>query len=484
MHRRSVGVAFCCGRCMFDDMQDLYAFVYSVIAAVDAEISLLVLGVVLLYCVVAIISLKARNAQEASQKEIGLLRAEVDKLAQEIRGLRGQISARATPAVTPGVAQEERVEEARKVERVVPSVPEVLGAPVPSAAPGAPAAMPEPIPVIEKIVPQEAAPSTIAKGMAKSRTSLLGKIKNLFTGRKSVDLATIDDLEEMLITSDVGARVADALVQVVKERAALHQEVTEGELRELLKDGIRKELIPVPSEHRIYQPVGTPLVILVVGVNGVGKTTTVAKLATRYQEQGKKVVAIAADTFRAAAVQQLKEWGNRTGFSVYSGAENAKPAAVVFDGMVAAKEQGADVVLIDTAGRLHTKSNLMQELEGVRNSIRRHVPDAPHETILVVDGVSGQNALSQAREFHASTPLTGLVVTKLDGTPKGGIIVAISQELKVPVFYVGVGEKAHDLLPFSVDEFVDGLLSEEGETNSVVRPPVSSRGDGEAATAV
>jgi fused signal recognition particle receptor len=207
-------------------------------------------------------------------------------------------------------------------------------------------------------------------------------------------------------------------------------------------------------------------VILVVGVNGVGKTTTVAKLATRYEAQGKKVLAVAADTFRAAAVQQLKEWGSRKGFEVYAGAENAKPAAVVFDGMVAAKEKGADVVLIDTAGRLHTKSNLMQELEGVRNSIRRHIPDAPHETILVVDGVSGQNALMQARDFNASTPLTGLVVTKLDGTPKGGIIVAISQELKIPVVYVGVGEKAEDLLPFSPDEFVDGLFSGDSEGGS------------------
>jgi fused signal recognition particle receptor len=293
----------------------------------------------------------------------------------------------------------------------------------------------------------------------------------------------LDDLEEMLITSDVGARVADALVSTVKDRAAQNHEVTETELRDLLKEGIRKELIAVPSEHRMYQPVGTPLVMLVVGVNGVGKTTTVAKLATRYQEQGKKVVAIAADTFRAAAVQQLKEWGNRSNFFVYSGAENAKPAAVVFDGMIAAKEQGADVVLIDTAGRLHTKSNLMQELEGVRNSIRRHVPDAPHETILVVDGVSGQNALSQAREFNASTPLTGLVVTKLDGTPKGGIIVAISQELKIPVFYVGVGEKASDLLTFSVDEFIDGLLREEGEVSAT--PPRVAPGEGsEAAPAL
>jgi fused signal recognition particle receptor len=306
----------------------------------------------------------------------------------------------------------------------------------------------------------------------------LGKLKSLFSGNKSIGLSSLDDLEEMLITSDVGVRVSEDLISSVREAVSDSREVSEEDLKRLLKDGIRKELISVASDHRLYQPVGAPLVVLVVGVNGVGKTTTVAKLATRYMEQGKKVLAIAADTFRAAAVQQLNEWGSRSGFTVYSGADNAKPAAVVFDGMVAALQQGVDVVLIDTAGRLHTKSNLMQELEGVRNSIRRHVPDAPHETVLVVDGVSGQNALSQAREFNASTPLTGLIVTKLDGTPKGGIIVAISQELKIPVLYVGVGEKATDLVQFSVDEFVGGLLSEESELSVNSRSRISPNGDG------
>ena len=469
---------------MFDDMQDLYALIYSVMAAVDVEISLLVLGLVVLYCIVGIISLKAKGSREFSQKEVADLRAGLENLTQEVGDLRRQLSARAKVEAPAAPLAEAQAPEAAPREAVLaPPVAEVVTPPPAPVAPPIVEVTPAPTPAVEKVVEPKVEAATIAKGMAKSRASLLGKLKSLFTGRKSVDLASLDDLEEMLITSDVGARVADALVTTVKERTAQNQEVTETELRDLLKEGIRKELIAVPSAHRMYEPVGNPLVILVVGVNGVGKTTTVAKLATRYQEQGKKVVAIAADTFRAAAVQQLKEWGNRSSFSVYSGAENAKPAAVVFDGMVAAKEQGADVVLIDTAGRLHTKSNLMQELEGVRNSIRRHVPDAPHETILVVDGVSGQNALSQAREFNTSTPLTGLVVTKLDGTPKGGIIVAISQELKIPVFYVGVGEKARDLLPFSVDEFVDGLLREEGEVGATP-PRVSPSGGAEAAPAL
>jgi fused signal recognition particle receptor len=170
---------------------------------------------------------------------------------------------------------------------------------------------------------------------------------------------------------------------------------------------------------------------------------------------------VAADTFRAAAVQQLAEWGRRLQVRVVCGAENAKPSTVVFDGMVAAQQEHADVVVIDTAGRLHTKANLMQELEGIRNAIRKHVPDAPHETVLVVDGVSGQNALAQAREFNAAVQLSGVVVTKLDGTPKGGIVVAIAQELKIPVYYVGVGEKPEDLIPFSPQGFVDGLLGDD-----------------------
>ncbi len=316
--------------------------------------------------------------------------------------------------------------------------------------------------VEEQLQPARAS-SSIVRGMEKSRTSLLGRLKSLFSGRKSVAVSALEDLEEVLVLSDVGARVAGSLVEKAKASAAeLSGEIDEAQLREILKSGVREELIEVPESHRMYQPVGAPLVVLVVGVNGVGKTTTVAKLAARYMKAGKRVMVIAADTFRAAAVQQLEEWSGRVGFRLVKGAENAKPGAVVFDGMAAAKDGSVDVVLIDTAGRLHTKSNLMQELEGVRNSIRKHIPDAPHETVIVLDGVSGQNALQQAREFNAAVPLTGVVVTKLDGTPKGGIIVAISQELRVPVLYVGVGEKAEDLVPFDAEQFVEGLFGDGG----------------------
>jgi len=311
-------------------------------------------------------------------------------------------------------------------------------------------------------VPTEMEPeeSALVRGLRKSRTGILGRLASFFSGKTSLDTSMLDDLEEVLILSDVGARCASELVESVRQMAQGDTAITPERLRQSLKDGIRGRLIPVQGDHRMYKPVGAPMVVLVVGVNGVGKTTTVAKLAAQYSQQGKRVMVIAADTFRAAAVQQLEQWSKRVDFTLVKGPEGAKPGAVVFDGMAAAKGGAFDVVLIDTAGRLHTKSNLMQELEGVRNSIERHIPSAPHETILVIDGVSGQNALAQAREFNDVVKLTGIVVTKLDGTPKGGIIVAISQELKVPVLYVGVGEKTADLVRFEPNEFVDALLEE------------------------
>jgi fused signal recognition particle receptor len=337
----------------------------------------------------------------------------------------------------------------------------------------APVAIPEEAPqeiavssVAARVEPQEE--SAIVRGMRKSRTGLLGRLASFFSGKSSLDTAMLDDLEEVLILSDVGARCASELVESVRKVAETESIVSSTRLRDMIKEGIYGRLVSVPADHRMYHPVGSPMVVLVVGVNGVGKTTTVAKLAAQYSEQGKRVMVIAADTFRAAAVQQLEEWSKRVNFTLVKGPEGAKPGAVVFDGMASAKYGSFDVVLIDTAGRLHTKSNLMQELEGVRNSIKKHIPDAPHETVLVVDGVSGQNALAQAREFNAAVQLTGIIVTKLDGTPKGGIIVAISQELKVPVLFVGVGERKEDLVRFEPREFVDALLDEPGaDTNSI-----------------
>jgi fused signal recognition particle receptor len=420
------------------------------VEVVDGDLTLFIVGISALYFATALFAIREQFKSRMATEQVVDLQRKVQALELEIASLRAVVSAEAQVPTTGAVSlgSEPQIEPKTAVAEELPAV-----APL------------EEIGVVER--------SSITRGMSKSRSSFLGKLKNLFGGKQTVDLSIIDDLEEALITSDVGAKTTDALLAAVRQEAADSKEISEDTLRKLLKEGVRSELIEVSGTHRLYAPVDSPLVVLVVGVNGVGKTTTVAKLATRYQSQGKKVLAVAADTFRAAAVQQLQEWGSRKNFEVYAGAENAKPAAVVFDGMVAAKERGVDVVLIDTAGRLHTKSNLMQELEGVRNSIRRHIAEAPHETVLVVDGVSGQNALMQARDFNASTPLTGLVVTKLDGTPKGGIIVAISQELKIPVMYVGVGEKAEDLLPFSADEFVEGLFTEEGDSATAQGVPAN-----------
>jgi fused signal recognition particle receptor len=324
----------------------------------------------------------------------------------------------------------------------------------------------------DEIKPQaESSESAIFNGLTKSRLGFIGRLTKFFLGRASIDSATLDDLEEVLILSDVGAKTAGDLVAEVKGAAKEREGVLSPEqVTDLLKAGIKRRLVSVAHDSEVYKPSKQPLIVLVVGVNGVGKTTTVAKLAAKYSAQGKKVLAVAADTFRAAAVEQLAEWSNRVGFSLVRGAENAKPSGVVFDGMVAAKDGGFDVVLIDTAGRLHTKSNLMQELEGVRNSIKKHFPDGPHETVLVLDGVSGQNALSQAIEFNQAVNLSGVVVTKLDGTPKGGIIVAISQELSLPVLFIGVGEKVDDLVIFNPEAFVDALFEERRSSASNYSP--------------
>lgn len=416
------------------------------------EISVTLLG--LLFVVAATLWLAARALRRAGVT-IGALQNEVEELRAKLR--------QAQPA--------ERAEvPSPVVEEAAVSVQAPVEAPKPTVVPSVPAVEA----VAEVEVPREAA---IRRGLTKSRTGLLGRLASFFSAARGVDTSMLEELEEVLILSDVGARTASALVEGVRELAEKQDVVAPAELKQLLKDGILERLVSIDPTHRMYVPTGSPMVVLVVGVNGVGKTTTVAKLASKYQALGKKVLVVAADTFRAAAVEQLAEWSNRVGFTLVRGPEGAKPGAVVFDGMVAAKEGGFDVVLIDTAGRLHNKSNLMQELEGVRNSIRKHIPDAPHETVLVLDGVSGQNALVQAREFNSAVQLTGIVVTKLDGTPKGGIIVAISQELSLPVFYIGVGERVDDLLPFERRDFVEALFEESsgaGVTSSSAGTQMSS----------
>ncbi len=295
---------------------------------------------------------------------------------------------------------------------------------------------------------------SLSDGLAKTRKSISEKLGTLVLGEK-IDEHYLDELEEALIASDVGMETASLVLKDLKERFKRKELSTQDEV----KDRLKQILCEILSKHAAALSVNTsPSVVLVVGVNGTGKTTTIGKLASRLQAQGKKVILAAGDTFRAAASEQLSIWGERTGIPVIRHQEGADPAAVVFDAVSAAKARSADVLIVDTAGRLHTKSNLMEELKKVKRVLARELPGAPHETLLVLDGNTGQNSLVQAKMFHEAVGVTGLVLTKLDGTSKGGIVFAISKELPIPVKFIGIGEAIEDLRPFDPKEFVDAIL--------------------------
>lgn len=320
---------------------------------------------------------------------------------------------------------------------------------------GKPPTPPATIPGIEDQV-------SVRGRLSKTRTGLLARIREAITGKAALDDTVIEELEAVMVQADMGVNTAQRLLAGIQEQLP-RGSITYEELVSKLEARVREILAakaPAPGID-VIKPIDGPMVIAVVGVNGAGKTTTIAKLTQYFKARGHSVMLIAGDTFRAAAVEQLKVWADRLGAVCVSGAADAKPSTVVFEGMTKAKELKADVVLIDTAGRLHTKSNLMQELEGVFNMIRRHQPSAPHETILVLDGSAGQNALRQAKEFHQSLGVTGAVVTKLDGTPKGGMVVAIKEELGIPVRFLGLGERASDLKPFVPEEFARALFAVE-----------------------
>jgi fused signal recognition particle receptor len=291
-------------------------------------------------------------------------------------------------------------------------------------------------------------------GLAKTRKNIADKIGSLVLGDK-IDDAFLAELEEALILSDVGAATTALVLTDLKERFQRKELSTPEQVKTRLKQVLLDVLASSPSPMPVAT---TPFVILVVGVNGTGKTTTIGKLAYRLQADGKKVMLAAGDTFRAAASEQLSIWGERSGIPVIKHREGADPGAVVFDALSAAKARNTDVLIVDTAGRLHTKSNLMEELKKIRRIVSRELPGAPHETLLVLDGTSGQNALAQAKMFHEAVGITGIVLTKLDGTSKGGIVFAINKELSIPVKFVGIGEAVEDLREFDPKEFMDALL--------------------------
>ena len=297
----------------------------------------------------------------------------------------------------------------------------------------------------------------IKDGLTRTRSNFVDRISKVISGRTKIDDQLLEEIEEALLSSDVGFDATEKIIGDIRERVKAEGFEDSLVLKGLLKEEISKYLTDSDGKA---SATSKPYVVMIVGVNGVGKTTTVGKLAHNFKTDGNKVLIAAADTFRAAANEQLKIWADRAGVEIIQQQPGTDPGAVAYDSVSAAKARGIDVVLIDTAGRLHTKTNLMEELKKIRRVVQKVIPEAPHEVLMVLDAVTGQNGLVQARQFLEAAGVTGIVLTKLDGTAKGGIVVAINQELKLPVKYIGVGEGIDDLQPFDRKTFVDALFSE------------------------
>lgn len=302
---------------------------------------------------------------------------------------------------------------------------------------------------------------SLDQGLQKTKEGFLAKITKAIAGKTSIDDEVLDNLEEALVGADVGIETTIQIIERIEKRAKTDKYLNTAELNHILQEEIKAVLVDAPEDayKSFTAPAGKkPYIVLVVGVNGVGKTTTIGKLAHHYKAAGMNVLLGAADTFRAAAVDQLTIWSERVGVPIVKQAMGSDPSAVAYDTVASAIAKGSDVVLIDTAGRLHNKLHLMEELSKIRRVIQKLIPDAPHEVMLVLDGSTGQNAVEQARQFTAATDVTALSITKLDGTAKGGVVLAIANQFKIPVKYIGVGEKIEDLILFNKDEFVDSLF--------------------------
>lgn len=302
---------------------------------------------------------------------------------------------------------------------------------------------------------------SLDQGLEKTKQGFFERISKVIIGKTTVDDDLLDELEEALIGADVGVDTTLSLIERIQERVKKDKYLSTSELNKILHDEIVSLLVDAPSDQMGFQPPTNkkPYIILVVGVNGVGKTTTIGKLAHQYKQAGNQVILGAGDTFRAAAVDQLTIWSERVGVSIVKQSMGSDPSAVAFDTVQSAIAKNADVVIIDTAGRLHNKVHLMDELNKIKRVIQKQLPDAPHEVLLVLDGSTGQNALEQARQFMAVTNVNALAITKLDGTAKGGVVLAIAHQCKIPVKYIGVGEQIQDLVLFDKNEFVDSLFT-------------------------
>jgi len=324
------------------------------------------------------------------------------------------------------------------------------------------------MPVIEE--PAAEAPPVVSKkdvaglrkGLAATRGGFMARLKALFTGKKEIDPAILEQMEEVMLTSDVGVKTTQAILERLRDKLQKN-ELSDADAVWAALRAEATRILDIDGAARPSHSKAKPLVVLMVGVNGVGKTTTIGKLSTKWNAEGKNVVLAAGDTFRAAAVQQLEVWGKRVGAEVVKGKEGADPGAVAFEATKKAQEAGADVLLVDTAGRLHTKVNLMDEIKKVKRTIAKAMEGAPHETYLVLDATTGQNALTQAALFKEALELTGLVLTKLDGTAKGGVVLGVCDELKVPVRYIGLGERAEDLREFVAADFVEALFGRDDD---------------------
>ncbi len=300
------------------------------------------------------------------------------------------------------------------------------------------------------------------KGLTKTKVNFFSKISKAIVGKSKVDEEVLDNLEEVLVSSDVGVQTTLKIIEKIEKRVSRDKYVNTSELNNILKEEIAALLEENNSGNTIeftIPQLNEPYVIMVVGVNGVGKTTTIAKLAYQFKQAGKKVIIGAADTFRAAAVDQLKIWAQRADVAIVTQGMSADPASVAYDTVTSAKAKNADVVIIDTAGRLHNKIHLMNELSKIKKVMQKVIPDAPHEVLLILDASTGQNAIEQAKQFTASTEVTAIALTKLDGTAKGGVVIGISDQFKIPVKYIGIGEKLEDLQVFNKYEFVDSLFN-------------------------
>ena len=391
------------------------------------------------------------------------------------------------PAVKPaGEAQKPASTKSEKPAPPPAAAAKPAAAPKPSTPPPAakkPEAEPEEVSAVEAppsaaakkpiAARKDAAPPSahkrdvegIRKGLSRVREKegFFGRLKALFTGAKEIDPQIVDQIEEVLLTSDVGVKTTEALLADIKDALQKKELADNDKVWQSLREHAVKILSIGGGGISLS---AHPTVVMVVGVNGVGKTTTIGKLATKLKAENKKVVLAAGDTFRAAAVQQLNIWGKRVGCEVVSGKDGANPGAVIFDAIQRAKDTGADVVLVDTAGRLHTKTNLMDELTKVSRTMAKALDGAPHETLLVLDATNGQNAMQQAAMFKESLPLSGIVLTKLDGTAKGGVILGICAEHNLPVRYIGIGERAEDLREFVAEEFVEAMLGQGDSTDA------------------